>query len=325
MEIEKPLETGMKILDPACGSGIFLVLIYKRLIEKKINSLKRELRFNELKEILEQSIYGVEKETGACFVAEFSLILTMLHYLDPRDLESLNFRFPALHNFRIFNADFFNINAKKAETNFWKKGLQFDWIAGNPPWINLKGDERKLKNKFIYSWMEKNKEDMPVGNYQTAEAFSWIATDLLKDNGITGLVMPVTSLVNSTAKDYRKKFFSENEVLRVANFGNIKTIFKSGLSPATIIYRKNSANKYNHNILHYGPFRINQLFKANKKPWTIIINENEIKEVSAYEAEKGETSFWKLALWGTYLDKRNIERIEYLFPLSLEELVEKNN
>ncbi len=135
MESEKPLETGMKILDPACGSGIFLVLIYKRLIEKKINSLKRELKFNELKKILEQSVYGVKKETEACFITEFSLLLTMLNYLDPRDLESLNFRFPALHNFRIFNADFFDINAEESETNFWEKGLKFDWIAGNPPWI----------------------------------------------------------------------------------------------------------------------------------------------------------------------------------------------
>ncbi|MBW1616961.1 MAG: N-6 DNA methylase [Deltaproteobacteria bacterium] len=325
MESEKPLETGMKILDPACGSGIFLVLIYKRLIEKKINSLKRELKFNELKKILEQSVYGVEKETEACFITEFSLLLTMLNYLDPRDLESLNFRFPALHNFRIFNADFFDINAEESETNFWEKGLKFDWIAGNPPWIRLNQDKKKQKNKSIYSWMENNKKDMPVENYQTAEAFSWLVADLLEDNGIIGLVMPVTSLVNSTAKDYRKKFFSANEVLRVANFGNIKTIFKSGLSPATIIYRKNSENKYKRNILHYGPFRINQLFKANKISWTIIINENEIKEVSADEAEKGKTSFWKLALWGTYLDKRNLERIEHLFPLSLDEFIKKNN
>jgi hypothetical protein len=33
LEESKPLQSGMKILDPCCGSGIFLVLAYRRLIQ----------------------------------------------------------------------------------------------------------------------------------------------------------------------------------------------------------------------------------------------------------------------------------------------------
>jgi len=55
----KPLQSGMKILDPCCGSGIFLVLAYRRLIElelaKKPNrTLPKPI---ELQKILCESIY----------------------------------------------------------------------------------------------------------------------------------------------------------------------------------------------------------------------------------------------------------------------------
>ena len=35
LESVKPFSSGMKVLDPACGSGIFLVLVYRHLIEKE--------------------------------------------------------------------------------------------------------------------------------------------------------------------------------------------------------------------------------------------------------------------------------------------------
>ncbi len=107
MELVKPLEHGMKVLDPACGSGVFLVLAYRRLIEKELFHLGSEgkLKPEILSEILLESIYGIERETDACYVAEFSLILTLLHYSEPRDLQSLKFKFPNLHNTRIFDVE----------------------------------------------------------------------------------------------------------------------------------------------------------------------------------------------------------------------------
>ncbi|MDQ1352080.1 MAG: hypothetical protein QG657_2386, partial [Acidobacteriota bacterium] len=83
MDSVKRLERGMKILDPACGSGIFLVLIYRLLIEREIQRQGKKLNARDLLDLLEESIYGVEREPDACYIAEFSLILTLLHYLEP--------------------------------------------------------------------------------------------------------------------------------------------------------------------------------------------------------------------------------------------------
>ncbi|HEY1248502.1 MAG TPA: N-6 DNA methylase, partial [Nitrososphaera sp.] len=73
----KPLRAGMKILDPSCGSGVFLVLIYKQLIEMRIaQSGDSVVPLQTLLDISGQ-IYGVEREVDACYVAEFGLILTL--------------------------------------------------------------------------------------------------------------------------------------------------------------------------------------------------------------------------------------------------------
>ncbi len=71
----KPLTEETRILDPACGSGVFLVLAYRRLIEAELaKSGKSKLSDTKLKALL-SNIYGVERELDACYVAEFSLIL----------------------------------------------------------------------------------------------------------------------------------------------------------------------------------------------------------------------------------------------------------
>jgi hypothetical protein len=109
LESVKPFDSGMKALDPACGSGIFLVLVYRHLIEKERRKKPNGvLSPEELKALLEASVCGVEREEEACQVTQFSLILTLLHYVEPPDLQAnTDFKFPALRDRQIFCSDFF--------------------------------------------------------------------------------------------------------------------------------------------------------------------------------------------------------------------------
>lgn len=320
IEWAKKLERGMKILDPACGSGIFLVLTYKRLIETEIARVERELTPDELKGILQESIYGVERERDACYVAEFSLILTLLHYLKPRDLQDLEFNFPELHNKQIFEGDFFD----QENGQFWHGDPKFDCIVGNPPWVKADAEQQK----FASTWIKRNKNQYPVGDLSVAEAFSWQVTDLLKVDGVVGLILPATSLFNQHSYKYRQEFFAQHEVLRVTNFANIEVLFgkeKRDVKPAmTVIYQTGNTSE-KPDIVHYGPFFVNQISEAEDKPWIITINENEIQTVPACKAETGEMMVWKFALWGNHLDERVVRRIKKQFPNTLGELVEKRN
>lgn len=66
----------VKILDPACGSGIFLVESFKRLVKRHENKHNKKLSdFEELKTLLTNNIFGIELQPQAIKVAAFSLYL----------------------------------------------------------------------------------------------------------------------------------------------------------------------------------------------------------------------------------------------------------
>lgn len=322
----KPLEKGMKILDPACGSGIFLVLAYRRLIE----SLGGKTTPDQLRDILLESVYGIERKRDACYVTEFSLILTLLHYSESSQLQDLTFKLPDLHNTRIFECDFFDFAGEACEANFWGLGLKFDWIVGNPPWVEVKPQTKY--DEYIKAWFKnnKNKVSRPTGGKRVAEAFSWVVTDLLQSEGVVGLLLPATTLVNLESHSYRQQFFSQHEVHRITNFANFRDVLfgkkNSGVLPATtLVYRLANENRTKPAITHYAPFvATQQTTESKSEPWIITINESEIQAISQAEAEQGETFLWKLALWGTPYDKSAIERLQYLFPKTLSKYCAMN-
>jgi hypothetical protein len=328
LEESKPLQKDMKILDPACGSGIFLVLAYRRLIELELaNSLEKKLKPTELQRILE-NIYGVERNQEACYVAEFSLILTLLNYIDPPDLHrNKEFKFPSLHNTQIFECDFFD-----DESIFWRQNLQFDWIIGNPPWIELESNSET--EKLALNWMNKNSKQRPVANNRVCEAFTWRAVDLLANNGIVGLLVHAKSLFNGTSEKYRSSFFKKHNVVRITNFSSLRKVLFDGRAKApaaTLIYGQCKHDNIKSPIVHCGPFVINQMSGSpwgspmQKAGWTITINGDEIQSIPYEDAETGDALIWKIALWGTHRDKGAIRRLKRIFPNTLNSIKEERN
>lgn len=316
----KPLREEMKILDPSCGSGVFLVLIYARLIEIRIAQAESSstLPLSELLKLLTY-IYGIEREADACYVTEFSLILMLLHYADVSEfLHDEHFKLPSLHNEHIFQSDFFDDSSR-----VWTQKMQFDWVIGNPPWIAADATNEPL----AALWIEGHNKQQPVDNKSVAEAFSWRVLNLLSSEGYAALILPASLLYNIDAWRYRQSFFEQCEVRRMTNFSNLRRELFEGRAtqPAvTLIYRRTLAEQEKSYIEHYGPFAINQITESYSRLWTITINEHEYQSVSPYEAASGDIATWKLALWGSHRDKRAIARLRKLFPLTLGQLQEQN-
>ncbi|MCL1982542.1 MAG: N-6 DNA methylase [Clostridiales bacterium] len=70
-----------RVLDPACGSGIFLVEAFRRIVRYEWNKNGERLDFKTLKKILSDQIAGIEVNEEAARIAAFSLCLALLHYL----------------------------------------------------------------------------------------------------------------------------------------------------------------------------------------------------------------------------------------------------
>ena len=318
----KPLKQGMKILDPCCGSGIFLVLTYRYLIELELQKKDvTNLKPIELRQIMEESIYGVELNPEACQVTEFSLILILLNYIEPPDLAQNNgFTFPNLHDKNIFEGDFFDPNKE-----FYPLTMNFDWIIGNPPWKRLDiKDNPKDENALNYS------KTHPVGGNRIEEAFAWRATEFIANDGYIGFVLPAKRLFNSTSQKFRQEFFKKNEVCRITNFSNFHyLLFQADVSAITIIYQKADLDREKRPIWHYSPFVANQIISQLKKGkptrpvWAIVINKSEISRVEAQETEKGEALTWKMAFWGSYEDERAFTRFRNTYSETFRSIVKK--
>ena len=316
------LQPGMTVCDPASGSGIFLVLAYRRLIELELAATKNRtgsLDPARLREILLQSIYGVERQRDACNVTMFSLILTLLHYVKPPELHANErFKFPSLLNTRIFCDDFFS---PKLALPVPKRG--FDVIAGNPPWIELKPVKKGQKDDepLARVWIAKEKT---IAGQRVAGAFAVKAGRLLSNDGVAGLLLPATTLFTLEGKKFRQKFFTEFAVARITNLANLRgNLFaKSGekrpiLPATTLVFRKSDNERAAMPIIHHGPFAANQVAGDFDELWTLTIHGSEIQLIPQSAAATGETSVWKIALWGTPRDARALDRLRQLYPLTL--------
>jgi len=320
LEQKYPLEEGMRVLDPACGSGTFLVQCYRRLIEKKIRTEKRSLKATELRELLVRHVFGIDRDDDACRVAELSLIMTLLDYVNPRDLENTNFKLPALRQANIYHDDFFDPNAAW-HVRFQKEA--FHWIVGNPPWAEVRGEpDTEHEHYHAGKWITAHKTTHPTGGNQIAEAFLWKAGDHLMPIGVCGLVVPATTWFKKESVEFRKTFFSQREVWCLANFSNMAYVLFAGRaeSPASVVFFQLGSPVDDHMIFTFAPFVVEQVAnrpsKTNRRAvtWNIVVNSAELHEVPNQSAAQGSGVTWKLAMWGTSRDQHLLAGVARRYP-----------
>lgn len=126
----------LRVLDLACGSGIFLVEAYRRLIARWIYSHEAvNIDPEQLKKILTSCIFGIDINPDAIRVTAFSLYLALLDHLSPRTIWE-QFQFPYMTyvgssdveiGYNLFPLDTFSEDAPFERNDF-------DLVVGNPPW-----------------------------------------------------------------------------------------------------------------------------------------------------------------------------------------------
>jgi len=318
MDRKQPLKPGMRVLDPACGSGAFLVQCYRRLIERRRRAERRELKASELRELLTNHVFGIDRDDDACRVAELSLILTLLDYVDPPDLENTTFKLPYLRGRNIFQGDFFTPDGPVHD---FIEQERFDWVIGNPPWATIRRTPPpEHEHAIAYQWMQQHNEQTPTTGNQIAEAFLWKASEHLTIKGVAAMVVPAMTWFKKEGKRFRQAFFSLNTAWCVANFANLAEVLFAGRSrrPASVIFFEVGQPEEDHVILAFTPMAAEQV--ANRAPsrrriatWSIVVSGTELKEIDSSVAALGDSLSWKLAMWGTSRDRKLLLRIERRF------------
>lgn len=304
----RPLEPGMSVFDPSCGSGAFLVQCYRRIVERHLASGGSK-NPSVLRDLLVENIFGVDRDPEACQVTGLSLILAMLDYVDPPDLHRTSkFKLPYLvkatpddEGKNIFVADFFDPDAEWATR-------QHDWVVGNPPWLQVDKKDTSPASR----WMKSHEQTHPVTNNEVAEAFAWKAMDHVKVRGAVGLLLPAMTLYkDSTA--FRSGYFTKHDVAAVANFTNFRRdLFKKAETPAAAFFTwgsRHPGGEPREHVIVFAPFVAKQVTNGTRpgerhEPWVITVEHSDLHQVSFEAIRDGDMLPWKVAMWGGLRDMR---------------------
>jgi hypothetical protein len=312
---QNPKEYNCKVLDPACGSGIFLVESLRQIIAQyqslhPVNE-KNELEYNKYKEklktLLKDNIFGIDKDENAITVAIFSLYITLLDNLKPKSI--VGFRFPELIGSNFFSNDFFDT---EKDFNTILKNHHFQFILGNPPWATIHPKKKQLFESYIEDRQKKESSNLEIIHREIAEAFLVRVSDFNFDETAFIVVSKVLYKLEKQGV-FRNYFLNKFSLRQVVELSSVRhQIFNksndSAIAPATIMFYKkeDNINKIKDNIVKHISLKPNIFFEIFK---LMVIEKYDVKEISQANFIE-EDWVWKVLVYGNILDYYFIKRLK---------------
>lgn len=223
MPLNKPnlfLEANFKVLDPSCGSGVFLVAAYKRLLQwwALNNSTDGIIKYPGSKtaqKILEDNIFGVDVKRTATFVTVFGLTTALLDKLTPQEIWN-NLQFKDLNQINIQNCNFFEW-ALEAKSN----ALEFDLVIGNPPFnVETGKSKTEVLNPLLLAKLDFKHKVIPNNNF----ALHFFEASMVLSKKVCLIIPSTVLLYNRPAQSYRSKLFTNYTVEKIYDFTHLREV-----------------------------------------------------------------------------------------------------
>jgi len=258
------------LLDPACGSGGFLVRASRRLISRYLMKFrktdKKKLRDpknwkeivsrlspGEAKIILEaiqEHIYGLDINPFACHIAEMNLLFQVIDLYQKVREKHPDYK---LKRFNIYRTDSLEKPTQKQIIDYTHsafleeqeeidaiKNKKFNFVVGNPPWGGI------LKREKGSMLAERLKQDYvsAVGKYDIYVLFIERGVSWLKENGRFGFIVQNRFLRVDYGKKLREFLLANVKIDKIVDFGDTKVFADATNYPAIIIFERKPV-KYN--------------------------------------------------------------------------------
>lgn len=236
-----------KILDPSCGSGNFLVRAFKKLID--FSEKNGELSLQNRMVLLQDCIFGIDKDSIAARITVFSLYISLFEGLDDEKCSLELFEFPILLNKNILVCDSIDVNFKK-NINFINSKNEkielFDIIVGNPPWGGIQ--ENSLGHEFYLQNQDK------IDDKEISQAFIIRVPEWANSRTRFGFIMKGTNFLN-IKKHFFNFFFSNFILEKYYDLTKARDIiFEDPKFPASIIiFRQRNEGESSSKFLYYRP------------------------------------------------------------------------
>lgn len=343
-------DESFKVLDPACGSGVFLVAAYKRMLQwYAINQYNQtgEISYPDKKtsqKILEENIFGVDIEETAAFVSIFSLTTAFLDKLNPKEIWK-NLKFKNLSKENIKGGNF----ADWAHKNISEK-QKFDLVIGNPPFNDSK--KGTITNKDLLDLF-----GTKVPGNKLALKFLESALHFGKK---VSMIIPSNVILynkSSTSQKYRNKIFTNYTVEKIFDFTHLRRMLFRGAAEVPIIAlsidnQPSEQQSIQHVIVKREYFSEKQVrfeidyYDYHKVPWRWAVDETKqfvwktnllgggqlfhliyrlslLRTLSEYLSDKNKTDDWKYNI-GYITKRQNRKEIECDFITNKETIKPKS-
>ena len=265
----------IKIVDPACGSGAFLItafeylLNYNNYLDDKIFDLTgvKDLFSDTTKEILQNNIFGVDLNKESVEITKLSLWLKTAD--GNKTLATLE------DNIKCGNSLIDDPEIAGEMAFDWEKEFPeifsnggFDIVVGNPPYVDIKSlNPVEVKYYFKRFLTTENRVNL-------YSIFIEKGIEILSKNGILSFINPNSMLVNDSYAKLRDLIFSKiTHIVKLPD-----NIFEEAKVETIIFEIKNSENKIN----------VVNVIKYNKSEKIVSIDENKIIKIykSDWDTEK---------------------------------------
>jgi hypothetical protein len=304
-----------RVLDPACGAGVFLVLAFRRLYRERWIATGARPDTKAIRAILESQISGFDISDSALRLSALSLYLTAIE-LDPKPIPPEKLKFTNLQNAVLFNSrplgarEGVTIGSLGAHLGA-RFDAQFDLVVSNPPWTSL--PKTKIGEQVAASFTEVSREairrrggDALAGDYQNPDnapdlPFVWKSTQWCKPGGRIAMALPARILLKQEPVPIRARqtLLDLIEVTGIINGSNLSdtNVWPEMQQPFILMFARNGVPRQSHTIQFITP-HYDHALNQRGEVW--------IDSKSAQPVEVSTISdvpwIWKVLAVGTSLD-----------------------
>ncbi len=290
----------LRILDPSCGSGIFLVKAFQRLVHRWKKKHGEDPEPADLKRILAGQIYGVDIHEESVRVSAFSLYLALCDELEPRRYWTRGQLFPPLRGRNLIARDFFSEDQSPFRTK--EDAQTFDLVIGNAPWGKSSADD--MPNDALgwaktHGWKAPGKDIGPI--------FLPKAAKLVKPEGMVSMIQSGSLLLNrmKPAKEFRRRLFAEFAFEEVIHLGAVrKQLFAEANGPACILTYRPNPPLPDAEFAYVAP----KLLGGAEDRLRVVIEPHDIHFISHREVAQHD-HLWGVLLWAGRRDLTLINKL----------------
>ncbi len=248
--------TTLKVCDPACGSGAFLVAAFDCLLAE-YNNVNEQIAtitgsmevFNADKEILNSNLFGVDLNAESIEITKLSLWLKTAKHGKP--LESLEANLQVGNSLISSADDGFDGQSYDPKAFDWTAAFPqvvaqggFDVIIGNPPYVrmeHLKAQKPYLEKRYQVA---SDRADLYCYFFELGIRLLRDAKDGGKDNSIggrLGYISSSTFFKTGSGEKLRGYLLAHAQLETVVDFGDLQVFEGVTTYPAIIIAQRHSS------------------------------------------------------------------------------------